>query len=226
MLTAALAAACVGNAAPAWAAVFNIAPGFNPASNVITDRWTYMEGPAYGSYTLLPNPAAFVVNTPGPFTTFGWNNPANFNSVPAFFAHNGGGTWTVNPCCGVVPLPNYTLIYHPGSGPGGGLPSDRAVLRFTVPPQASGASYHSAKIKYKFTDVDRHGGDGIKWFIDHNGATQATGTLFSTVGPLATTGTQYAGFAVSTGDTIDFVLDPIANENFDSTGLTGSITLN
>jgi len=214
-------------ATPAGAAVFNIAPGFNPASNAVTDLWTYLEGPGYGSYTLLPNQAPYIVNTPAPFTTFGWNNPANLNSVPAFFAHTGGGTWSVNPCCGVVPLPNNTLVYHPGMGPAGGLSADRAVLRFTVPAQANGSSYQSAKIKFKYTDLDRHGGDGIRWSIDHNGASQANGTLFSlTTGPLATTGTQFAGFSVTTGDTIDFVLDPIADENFDTTGLTGSITLN
>jgi len=160
---AALLAITLLVAMPASATVFNIAPGFNPASNGITDLWTYLEGSGYGSYTLLPNQAPYIVNTPSPVTIFGWNNPANLNSVPAFLAHTGGGTWSTSPCCGVVPLPNNTLMFHPGMGPSGGLATDRAVLRFTAPAQANGSSYHSAKIKFKYTDLDRHGGDRGGW---------------------------------------------------------------
>ncbi|MEO8926106.1 MAG: hypothetical protein ABI306_02985 [Caulobacteraceae bacterium] len=145
------------------------------------------------------------------------------NDVPIFARHNNLQQWTSVPNGHpAITIPVKSLIMHPG---GNGV---RAVLTFLVPPKLGGGSYQSASFRAQITDIDPNGGDGVTRSIEHNGVLLpgATGTLFSPVGgPLATTPLTYT-IPVTTNDTINVVVDANANENFDSTAITGLIDLN
>ncbi len=232
-MLAAAAAACVGLAAPAQAAIFKFYTNFSATVNGAPNDWSYEQRPgAQGSETLLTTgnvPFHIWRNAFGPpglaGNTFGWDSPSLQNGVPLFFNHQSTQLWWVRgSCCGPVTLPAQSIFIHPGAN------GVKAVLSFLVPAKPTGQSYSSARIKGQITDVDYNGGDGVSWSLEHQvGATYttvATGAVNSTTPSPLSSSPVSAGFAVATGDRINIVIDANSNEFFDLTALTGLIQLN
>jgi len=229
----ALAAALLAGAAfPAHATIFPFSSGFSPSVNGTPSPWSYLqrdlsnlETPLTGANTVFHTwHTSYLTGTPG--NTLGWDTPNVPNNIPVFFAHNNFQLWWVRGnCCGPVTLPAKSVFMHPGAG---GI---KAVLSFVVPPKATGASYRSARIKGQFTHVDcqgvPYGADGIIWSVEHNLSVVAGPTALNSTNCSALASSPVTpSFAVTTGDTIKFVVDANTNEQFDLTALAGAIDLN
>ena len=210
-----------------------IVPGFNSMMNGPT--WSFLEEGTGNNAnlpgTLLPSTVNLTVYMgANPITTVGWTDPAQIQSLPLIWAHQGGGAWHAQTAFGPVPLPANTLFMHPGATIPGTVVSNRAVVSYLVPlAQNNGHPWKAAKVKYRFTDIDPYCGDGITWTIFRNSTVVASGSLFSTTfTPLASTGNvQTPLFPITGNDRINFVVDEGPNNDFqcDSTGLKGTIHL-
>jgi hypothetical protein len=221
----------IGMMAPAHAANFYFSVGA-VGNTPNTGPWAYVErDPANNNMeTVLTNLTAGAYGGSscyqgGPCWTPMWNDPTQPNSVPAFSANNTNQDWLSYGTSGqAFTLPKRCLFMHPGR-------NLEAVLRFTVPPKPVGGSYSTATMKGStITDQDFNGGNGVLWWVEVNGVPipGAGGTLDSTPSnPLSSMLLPGQPFAVTTGTVINLVVDSLnGDENYDTTGVCGKITLN
>jgi len=190
------------------ATIYDFETDFSTTTNTATSTWSYRTAADLlrdGSYDL------FAVSQVILSATDGWNETIA-NAHPPYIGVNTSGA-----ADGVVPDGDSTV--HPGH-------NRIAVVSWLAP------SDGTAAIDYLFGDQNAGGGSGITWYIDDGDSTGnlATGLLGN--GGLDQSG-SIASFAVSAGDRINFVIDPVgtapdpipaANHAFDNTHVVATVT--
>src|ERR1051325_572704 len=199
--------AVIGAAVPASADSYDAVSDFSSTLNSSATRWSYRYAAGTvrnGSYSLLPNYGSMgVYSPPDPGL---WNTGAQ---IPLVGVNQSGGNvhLTIGPA---FTWPNGTMLVHPGYG---GLVVVSWLSPITAP----------VNISFSFSDLDPNGGGGINWFVERNNSSSTLGSggfnNGGACGPQTLT-----GISVAAGDRINFIVDPKAAPEYDSTQLTATIT--
>ena len=198
-------------------AVFDAVTDFSTVTNTETSTWSYRSSSDEtrdGVYSLLTG-----VSDGYPFwdqvTPF-WNNAGV--PVPGIGANQSGAHLKFVGNSSTFYWPDKTIWMHP---------SDSGMTVLSWLSAADGVF----NISFSFADMDPNGvaagfGNGIKWFVDRNNSGGVTGLTQGTIaeGGPSTGLLTLDNVSVSAGDRIDFVVAANGNYNFDSTGVTATIT--
>jgi len=219
-----VAAAC---AAPAQA-------GSNYATtqfvwNKNDNSWAYYNLDANNKLVLLPaenvESAAWLNDNGVPVQVPYWSNPGP--GYPFVAANTTTQRLHRDFCCGAVYLPGKSLLLDPGT--------QRSEVVYLVPTVAEGTK---VQLYYGFTDIDCHGGDGVKWYVRYYSAATkkwknvvTPGTLFSDGSHCSddtyatTTLNKVKNVPVSTGDRFAWIVENNGDPNYDSTAVSAIVTL-
>jgi hypothetical protein len=206
----------------ASAQTYDAARQFSIKINTDTSRWSYRynnTGTRDGNYTLLtdvqPVDSTWYDNKGTQLKLYDWQK--NPTSAPTIFANKRSSPIHTDYCCGPVVLPKWSIFEHPTTS----MHLGDSVLSFLVP-QAG-----TVTVKYRFTDIDPYGGNGIRWYVDLNSGANGdlySGKLHSTPGHIRTTGTRTFQIQVAEGDRLNFIIDSNTNWNFDSTAVVAIVS--
>ncbi len=221
--------ACIGLAltflaAGAYAQTYNAATGFSTKINTDSSLWSYRyntTGTRDGNYALLPYvehaSTQWYNDQDKKIAKLGWfAQPSNQNG-PCIFTNKRATPIITYSGRDRLVLPKRSIYEHPSTV---GTVGD-TVLSFLVPTTGT------VTVKYRFTDIDRYGGNGINWYVDLNSAINGdlySGTVDSYGRDKGTTGIQSFQIAVVEGDRLNFVIDSNGDYYFDSTAITAIIT--
>jgi len=206
----------------ASAQTYDAARQFSLKINTDTSRWSYRyntTGTRDGNYTLLTDVERFGskwYNDKGKeVAVYNWQ--VDPTTGPAIFANKRNSPIHTNYCCGRVVLPKWSIFNHPTTSTHLG----DSVLSFLVPTGGT------VTVKYRFTDIDPWGGNGIRWYVDLNSGVNGdlySGKLHSTPGHIRTTGTRTFQIQVAKGDRLNFIIDSNSDWNFDSTAVIAIVS--
>ena len=197
--------------------VFDAFDDFSTVINSEASTWSYRSSAddlRDGNYSLLTTVSDSypLWDQPTPF----WNNAGV--PIPGIGANESGAPLKFVANSSTFYWPDKSIWMHPYEF---GL----AVLSWRSP------SDGVFDISFSFTDMDPNGvtagfGNGIKWFVDRN---DTSGVFALAQGTIAEGGAStglmtLANISVFAGDRIDFVVSANGNYNFDSTGITATIS--
>ncbi len=207
-----LCAAALGSCGVASASTTTSAvDDFSNTTNTATSEWSYRWSPDSvrdGIYPLLTmNSDPLPVWSP---STPYWNNGG---SLPGVGVNQSGSPINVVPPFVPFSWPTDTVFMHP---PSVGF----AVVTWTSPVTGS------ADITFEFDDMDPNGNSlstGIRWFVDVGdiSGTLANGSFVDGAGIAPIT---INNVAISAGDQVHFIVDPLGDFGFDSTAFNATIT--
>jgi hypothetical protein len=203
----------------AHAQTYNAATGFSTKTNTDTSLWSYRyntTGTRDGNYTLLPYVERWGYqwyNDQGEkIVKFGWFAQPSNGTYPGICANKRATPITTYYGSHRIVLPKRSIFEHPSTISTVG----DTVLSFLVPTSGT------VTVKFRFTDIDPYGGNGINWYVDLNSEINGdlySGRVHSHSGHIATTGTRSFQIAVVEGDRLNFVIDSDGEFHYDSTAV-------